>query len=243
MKNSMASERKIIEIEGIPVEILRKRIKNINLSVRPPGGHVRVSAPLHVDDKAIMHVVASRMDWIRRHQQNFQIRDIPPEPKFVTGESHPFFGQQCRLEVIQNDDHPSVRLLDHTIELRVLPGCNREMRRAALDAWYRMQLERLLPDLVAKWEPLVGVKVAQIRIRKMKTRWGTCNTMARRIWLNLELTKKPLICLEYILVHEMVHIHERLHNNLFRDMMDKFMPNWREYQAMLNQQDSPLRED
>ena len=153
----------------------------------------------------------------------------------VTGESHYYQGRRYRLDVIEHDGPPSVRLVNNTaMALRVRPGTSPDRRESMLHEWYRKQLRQQLPPLLDKWQPKVGVTVAELRIKKMKTRWGRCNAEARRIWVNLELAKKPVLCLEYILVHEMVHFLERHHNERFKTLMDELMPSWRLCREELN---------
>ena len=224
----MTTERHHIHVSGIPVEVVRKDIKNLHVGVYPPSGRVRVAAPLRLDDEAVRLAVVSRLGWIRRKQAVFEQQDRQTEREMVTGESHYFRGRRYRLQVAEHDGPPSVCLANNTtIELCVRPGTNAAKRRDVLDKWYRKRLREQILPLLAKWEPRVGMTAAEVRIRKMKTRWGSCNTAARRIWLNLELVKKPGACLEYILVHEMVHLLERRHNDRFREFMDGLMPKWR----------------
>ena len=224
-----------IDIGGISVEVVRKDIKNLHVGVYPPGGRVRVAAPLRLDDDAVRLAVISRMGWIRRKRAEFEQQDRQSQREFVTGESHYFTGRRYRLKVIEHDDRPAVHLLNNTIlGLRIRPGDNRDAREAILHRWYRRQLRDQLPPLLAKWEGKIGVKVAEVRIKKMKTRWGSCNVEDRRIWVNLELAKKPAVCLAYILVHEMVHLIEPSHNDRFRDLMDTFMPQWHLHRDVLN---------
>ena len=218
------------------MEIVRKDIKNLHLGVYPPTGRVRVAAPLRLDDEAVRLAVVSRLGWIRRQQAEFDQQDRQSQRELVTGESHYFAGQRCRLNVIEHDGPPSVGLRNNkTMELRVRPGADRGTRDATLQKWYRRRLKEQLPLLLAKWEPKAGVTAAEVRIKKMKTRWGSCNAKARRIWLNLELAKKPPSCLEYILVHEMVHFLERHHTDRFRELMGTLMPLWRLCREELNQ--------
>lgn len=233
--NKAVIERRCLEVGGIAVEVLRKNIKNLHLSVRPPDGRVRVSAPRHFDDAEVRMAVITRLDWIRRHQAAFQQQSRQSQREFVTGESHYFEGRRYRLDVIEGDGAPGVRLRNNqTMELRVRPGTERDKREAILHGWYRRQLAALLPALVAQWEPVVGVTVNEVRIKRMKTRWGSCNIKAKRVWLNLELAKKPPSCLHYVLVHELVHLLERRHNHRFRALMDRFMPQWRQHRDELN---------
>ena len=224
-----------MDIGGIPVEVVRKDIKNLHVGVYPPGGRVRVAAPLRLDDDAVRLAVISRMGWIRRKQTEFEQQDRQSQREFVTGESHYFRGRRYRLKVIEHDGRPAVHLLNNTtLGLRIRPGDKRDAREAILHRWYRRHLRDQLPLLLAKWEGKIGVKVAEVRIKKMKTRWGSCNAEDRRIWVNLELAKKPAVCLAYILVHEMVHLIEPSHNDRFRDLMDTFMPQWHLHRDVLN---------
>lgn len=231
----MITNRHTIEVRGTPVEVVRKDIKNLHVGVYPPNGRVRVAAPLRLNDEAVRLAVISRLGWIRRQQEGFQRQDRQSQREMLAGESHYFRGRRYRLNVVEQDGPPSLGFPNNTtMVLYVRPGTDREGRELVLQRWYRRRLREELPDLLAKWEPAIGVKVAEVRIKKMKTRWGTCNSTARRIWLNLELVKKPVSCLEYILVHEMVHLIERHHNERFRDLMDRLMPQWRMRREELN---------
>jgi len=217
------------------VEIVRKDIKNLHVGVYPPKGRVRVAAPLRLSDEAIRLAIISRLGWIRRQQESFKQQDRQSPREMVTGESHYYRGRRYRLNVIEHDGPAQIRLRNNTtMELLVRPGTNRDARETLLHRWYRLRLREQVPALIAKWEPRIGVDVAEWRVKKMKTRWGTCNIEARRIWLNLELVKKPPSCLEYILVHEMIHFLERHHNDSFREYLDRFMPQWRLRSEELN---------
>jgi len=224
-----------IEVRGIPVEVVRKDIKNLHLGVYPPDGRVRVAVPLRLDDETVRLAVISRLKWIRRQQDAFECQDRQSQREMVTGESHYVEGRRYRLSVLEHEG-PAVVCLPNNkaLELRVPPGTSRDRREAVLHRWYRQRLREQIPQLIAKWEPEIGVTVAEWSIKKMKTRWGTCNIDARRLWLNLELAKKPASCLEYILVHEMVHLLERHHNERFKQLMDRVMPQWRLYREELN---------
>ena len=228
-------DRYHIDVRGIPVEIIRKDIKHFYIGVHPPKGRVRVSAPLHFDDDAIRLAVVSRLAWIRGQQAAFERQDRQSQREFVTGESHYLAGRRYRLDVIARDCPPRVWLLNNTkIGVSVRPGSDRATREAVLYRWYRQYLYAELPPLLEKWELKIGVSVNEVRIKKMKTLWGSCNIEAKRIWLNLELAKKPSSCLEYILVHEMVHLLERDHNDRFHELMNSFLPQWRTYRNELN---------
>lgn len=223
----MSTERSVLVIQGLEIEVLRKKIKNLHLGVYPPDGHVRVSAPRHLDDEAIRLAVISRLGWIRRHQQRFAEQARQSQREMVSGESHYFAGQRYRLDVVVRPGRPEVRIRNNAfIELAVPPGADRAARERVLERWYRAQLRQCIPPLLEKWQPVIGVSVNEVRVKKMKTRWGSCNSEAGRIWLNLELMKKSPQCLEYVLVHEMVHLLERHHNERFQSFMDRFLPDW-----------------
>jgi predicted metal-dependent hydrolase len=228
-----------MDVSGIAVEVVRKEIKHLHVGVYPPSGRVRVAAPVRLNDEAVRLAVVSRLGWIQRKQKAFEEQDRQSQREMVTGESHYFQGRRYLLDVIEEDESPSVGLVGHTtMELRVRPGTDRETRGVVLQRWYRRKLREQIPPLLAKWEPKVGERVTEVCIKRMQTRWGSCNAGSRRIWLNLELAKKPPRCLEFILVHEMVHFLERHHNERFRERLDALMPSWRLFRAELNR--SPL---
>lgn len=231
----MSTDRHEIEIGGIAVEIVRKEIKHLHVGVYPPAGRVRVAAPRRLDDEAVRLAVVSRLGWIRRKQKAFAEQGRQSRREIVTGESHYFRGRRYVLDVKECDGSPEVRLVGKaSMALRVRPGHGHAQRDVVLQRWYRRQLRALLPPLLAKWEPRIGKTVCEVRIKRMKTRWGSCNAMARRVWLNLELIKKPVMCLEYVLVHELVHLHERHHNDRFLEWMDALLPAWRVHRDELN---------
>ncbi|MGB3683115.1 MAG: SprT family zinc-dependent metalloprotease [Rubrobacteraceae bacterium] len=238
----MSTKNATIEVSGIRVEVVRKPIKNLHLSVHPPEGRVRVSAPTRTDDEAVRLAVASKLRWIRRHQKTFaeQPRQSPRE--MVGGESHYFLGRRYRLRVREHDGPPSIHLKNNSeLTMQVRPGADRDKREQILNDWYRKHMKSIIPGLIEKWQPIIGVDVADWGVKKMKTRWGSCNIRDRRVWLNLELAKKPPQCLEYVLVHEMVHLLERHHNDRFQAFMDQFMLQWRMYRDELNQ--APLAQE
>ena len=224
------------------MEVVRKPIKNLHLSVHPPDGRVRVSAPLHIDDEAVRLAVVSKLSWVRRHQKTFADQPRQSQREMVSGESHYFLGRCYRLSVTEGSG-PNRIAVNGTSDLRMQlrPGTDRDRREQLLNVWYRRHMKELVQDLIAKWRPIIGVEVADWGIKKMKTRWGSCNTRDHRVWLNLELAKKPLHCIEYVLVHEMVHLLERNHSDRFRELMDRFLPQWRVYRHELNQAPSPMR--
>lgn len=225
-----------IVVNDLVVDVFRKKIKNLHLAVYPPNGRVRVAAPLHIDDEAVRLAVISRLAWIKRQQAKFAGQERQSAREYVSGESHYFQGNRYLLDVIYQDAPPKVILYSNTrLELHVRPGSSTPQRERVLLNWYRQQLKEQIPALVSKWEAVIGVEVAEWRIKHMKTRWGTCNIEHCRIWLNLELAKKSPRCLEYIIVHEIVHLLERHHNHHFVALMDQFMPQWRLLRAELNQ--------
>lgn len=231
----MSTDRHHIDVGGIAVELVRKGIKNLHVGVYPPAGRVRVAAPLRLDDNAVRLAVVSRLSWIRRKQKEFLAQDRQSQREMVTGESHYFRGRRYLLYVRECAGAPGVRLAGRTtMELRVPPDYDQDQRDAVLQRWYRCQLRALLPPLLTKWESRGGKTVAEVRVKRMKTRWGSCSANARRIWLNLELIKKPVACLEYVLVHEIVHLRERLHTERFQKWMERLMPTWRVYRDELN---------
>lgn len=231
----MSTDTRQITVNGLPVHIVRKAIKNLHLGVYPPHGRVRVAAPLRVSDDAVRLAVISKLGWIRRQRARFEAQSRQSAREMVRGESHYFLGTRYRLCVVHWDGVTRVVLRNRAeMQLHVQPESTAEQREQVLQRWYRRQLKELIPPMIEKWEAIIAVKVAVWGVKKMKTKWGSCNSEARRIWLNLELAKKPLQCLEYIVVHEMVHLLQRHHNDRFTTLMDKFLPNWRLHRDELN---------
>jgi hypothetical protein len=228
-------ERRQISIRGLPVDVVRKGIKNLHLGVYPPHGRVRVAAPLAVSDEAVRLAVIGKLGWIKRQRARFEEQPRESKREMVSGESHYFLGQRYRLNVVVQNGPARVAIRNkRKIDLFVRQGTGTFQRERVLHAWYRRQLKALIPPLIAQWEDAMGVKVAEWGVKQMKTKWGACNVEARRIWLNLELAKKPVQCLEYIIVHEMAHLVERHHNDRFTKLMDSFLPQWRLQRAELN---------
>ena len=217
------------------MDVVRKCIKNLHLGVYPPHGRVRVAAPLAVSDEAVRLAVIGKLGWIKRQRARFEEQPRQSKREMVSGESHYFLGQRYRLNVVVQNGPAHVAVRNkRTIDLFIREGSDTARREQVLAAWYRQQLKAVLPPMIAQWEAAMGVKVAECRVKQMKTKWGACNIEARRIWLNLELAKKPVQCLEYIILHEMVHLLERHHNDRFTNLMDSFMPQWRLHRAELN---------
>ena len=224
-----------IKVSGLVVDIVRKDIKNLHLGVYPPIGRVRVAAPLRVSDEAVRLAVISRLPWIKKQKTKFTNQARQTVREYVSGESHYFQGRRYRLNVIYQSGLPRVIVRNKsTIDLHVRDGSETVQRERVLLTWYRQELKQFIPALIAQWEPIIGVQVAEWQVKQMKTKWGTCNIEAKRIWINLELAKKSKQCLEYIVVHEMMHLLERHHNDHFIELMNKFMPQWRMYREELN---------
>lgn len=231
-----------LRIGSLAVEVVRKNIKNLHLAVYPPNGRVRVAVPLRVDNDAVRLAVASRLGWIRRQQKRLAAQDRQSRREFVQKESHYFLGRRYLLNVIIQDDPTKVVINGKpAMDFYISKGVSRSKCGKILQEWYRKELKSLIPPLISKWESITGVQVSDWGVKKMKTKWGTCNTRARRIWINLELAKKPVECLEYIVVHEMVHLLERKHNERFIGYMDRFLPQWRSLRDLLNR--FPLRHE
>jgi len=219
----------------IKIEVEQKEIQNIHLSVYPPNGAVRIAAPNRMDLDTIRVFALNKLQWIKKQQKAFkeQARETPRE--YLPKESHYFLGKRYLLKVIEQDAPPKVILQHKSIDLFVRPNATLAKKEAVLEAWYRSQLKELVPPIMQKWEQEIGVKANTFGIKKMRTKWGTCNIEAKRIWLNLELVKKPIECLEFIIVHELVHLLERNHNERFVNYMNEFMPKWQFYREELNQ--------
>jgi predicted metal-dependent hydrolase len=230
-----------IQLGDITVDVVLKNIKNINLTVHPPDGRVRISAPKRTSMKAVRAFAISHLDWIRKHQERLREPDDGTtrgheerKSGYVDGGSHYVWGQRHRLTISESDEPPSVRLNGEQLLLRVRPRTNRAQRYALLEGWYRDQIRTAVPPLLARWEPRLWVKVKRFYVQRMKTRWGTCNPEARTIRLNTELAARPPQLLEYIVVHELVHLLEPTHNVRFYALMDRYMPDWKVHRGALN---------
>ena len=226
-----------IEVNGLVVNVVRKNIKNLHLAVYPPDGRVRVAVPLRVDDEAVRLAVLTKFSWIRKQQEKFNQQERQTPREYVSGESHYFQGARYRLNVIQHDGSNMVVVRNKRfIDLYVRPESSVDQRRRVMAAWYRQYLKDIIPGVIAKWELLMGVSVKEWGVKQMKTKWGTCNINAGRIWINLELAKKSPRCLEYVIVHEMVHLLERLHNDRFKALMSQYLPQWQMIREELNRE-------
>lgn len=227
-----------LTVSGIEIQIIRKAIKNLHLSVNPPDGNVRVSVPPHLSDDNVRLAIVTRLSWIKQHRKNFQEQPRQTPREMVTGETHFYQGQRYRLELKTLPKNQKQRIEIASGQKMILfihANSSIEKREAILTEWYRVQLKAQTEKLFAKWMPIIGQSPESWGIRKMKTKWGSCNTDSRRIWLNLELAKKPIECQEYILVHELIHLIERRHNDRFRELMKHHLPQWRNLRDRLNQ--------
>ena len=223
-----------IDVGGIYVDVAFKNIKNVHLSVHPPTGRVRISAPARMKLDTLRVFAISKLDWIKKQQKKLQDQGRESPREYLDRESHFVWGRRYLLKVNKEDTTPTVELKHNQMVLTVRPGAVLEKREAVVSAWYREQLRIAMPPLIAKWEPQLGVKAERVFVQRMKTRWGSCTPPRRSIRLNSELAKKPRECLEYVIVHELVHLLEPTHNQKFVSLMDKFMPQWRQHRDELN---------
>jgi len=223
-----------IKLGEIAVDVVKKGIKNIHLSVYPPTGDVRISAPLRMDLDNIRLFAITKLDWIRSQQQKLreQARETPRE--YLDRESHYVWGKRYLLKVIEQDAVPTVELTHSRMLLQIRPATSLERRKAIIEEWYREQLKAAIPPLIVKWHRLMGVRVERFFVQRMKTKWGSCRPEAKSIRLNTDLAKKPPECLEYIVGHEMAHLLEPTHTRRFIALMDQFMPKWQFYREELN---------
>jgi predicted metal-dependent hydrolase len=233
----MSTKTNKIFVEDITIDVVRKNIKNLHLAVYPPYGRVRIATPRHIDDETLRLFVISKLSWIKKHRSKFKQQKRQSPREYVSGESHYYKGQRYLLNVIYQKpplaNKAEIRNKKY-LDLYVRYGSDRKRRRNILTEWYRRQLKDEIPGLIEKWEDIIGVKANDWDVKRMKTKWGTCNVTAKRVWINLELAKRPAQCLEYILVHELVHLLERNHNGRFTSYMDKFLSNWRFIKEELN---------
>ncbi|WP_417629193.1 M48 family metallopeptidase [Paraburkholderia denitrificans] len=216
------------------IDVVRKDIKHVHLSVYPPDGRVRISAPRHMASDLIRVYAITRLDWIRRQQRKLLAQERETPREYLDRESHYVWGKRYLLRIVEADAAPAVNLKHSTLELRVRPGSDAGRRREVLDAWYREQLRNALPPLLEKWESLLGVRARRLLVQHMKTQWGSCNPSSGNIRLNTDLARKPPECIEYILVHELLHLIEPTHNARFQSLMDRFMPQWRQIRDEVN---------
>jgi Predicted metal-dependent hydrolase len=228
-------------INGMTIEVEKKRIKNMYLRILPPDGKIHISAPVRMSEVEIKKFVLSKQDWIKEHQSQMILRNEKKQINYVTGDWIPVWGRNYSLIVEENSLVNKVLISGENINLflkKMSTGSSSDRREAVLNTWYRNELTDKLPELISKWESTIGVKSSGFTIRDMKTRWGTCNVRTKKICFNLQLAKKPLQCLEYVVVHELVHLLERSHNAVFKGYMTRFLPEWKNIKKELNEQKS-----
>lgn len=226
-----------IKVNDMMIDIVRKDIKNMHLAVYPPTGRLRVAVPERVTDDAIRLFVISKLGWIKRNQRNFLSQERQSERQFTERESHYFQGKRYLLTIAETDKKQQVIIKNKTyLQLEVKPNSTAEQKSRVMNDWYRTELKKTAQPLIEKWVNQIGVQLNEWQIKSMKTKWGTCNIEAKRIWLNLELAKKSITCLEYIIVHELIHLLERHHNDRFLDLLNYHLPNWKQLKKELNNQ-------
>ncbi len=230
----MNTSSNTIELGDICFEVIRKDIKNVHLSVHPPLGRVTVSAPTSMDLETIRLFSISKLGWIRKHQSKLIGQKREPPREYVTRESHYYLGKRYLLKVVEEKTARRVVIKHNTIELHVRRGVTKDQKESLLQAWYREQLRVFASKFIGKTEKKMKVRVEQLAVRAMRTKWGACNPKSKRIVLNTELAKKSVECIEYILTHEMVHLLERNHNDTFIGYMNEFFPKWKHTKEELN---------
>jgi predicted metal-dependent hydrolase len=223
-----------LKLGDLAVDVVLKDIKNVHLSVHPPTGRVRIAAPPRMSLDNLRLFAISKLGWIKKQQKKLREQERETPREYLDRESHYVWGKRYLLKVVEEDAVPRVELKHSTMILRVRPGTTDETKQATVARWYREQIKAAVPALLAKWEPMVGVTVERVFVQKMKTKWGSCNPGTRSIRLNTDLAKKPAQCLEYIVVHELVHLLERRHNDRFTALMDAHLSHWRQFRKLLN---------
>ena len=237
-QSSISTGLSLLDIDGISVEVVRKPIKHLHLRLRPPTGKVQVSAPMHLTDAQIKISLEPRLAWIRAKQAAFAQRPVVQEKTWISGEQHAYLGKIYHLVVVESEGKRSSVTIDEVRQQLVMlvpRGATGEHKARVLAHFYRATLKQYIPELLIKWQPMMGVQVLDWGVKNMKTRWGTCNTPDSRIWLSLMLAKMPVECIEYVMVHELVHLLERNHSPRFHALMSQFLPNWPALQQQLNQ--------
>lgn len=230
-----------LDLGDLHAEVTRKAIKHVHLSVLPPAGKVRVAAPQSMPLDTIRLFVVAKLNWIRSQQRKLQAQERETPREFLNKESHHVWGKRYLLEISHAEAAPAVSLSPRKLYLQVRPGADQARCEEVLDAWYRQQVRDAVPALLAKWEPLLQVKVNRVFVQRMKTRWGGCTPESGHVRLNTDLAKKPPECLEYVVVHELVHLLEPTHSARFVALMDTFLPHWQQLRKRLN--DLPVRHE
>jgi predicted metal-dependent hydrolase len=223
-----------IKLGDVAVDVVRKDIKNVHLSVHPPTGRVRIAAPERMSLDTVRVFAIAKLPWIKKQQHKLREQERETPREYIDRESHYVWGKRYLLKVVEADQPPSVELIHSRMILRVRRSTGTAKRQAILEEWHREQLRNAVPRLIEKWERLMEVRVRRFFVQRMKTKWGSCNHRAGSIRLNTDLARKPRECLEYIVVHEMVHLLEPTHNARFIAFMDRFMPKWQSHRDALN---------
>lgn len=224
----------IIKLSDIKIQVEKKNIKNLHLSVFPPDGRVHISAPENMELSRVRLYAISKLTWIKEQIALMKAQERETPRQFLSGESHYFLGERYLLQIVEKEAVPDVKINHKTIILNVRSNASLKKRTEIYEKWARKELRSLSEKLIRKWEKIIGVECKEFGIKKMKTKWGTCNTSAQRIWLNLELARKPVSCIEYIIVHELMHLVERSHSSKFISLMDKYLPKWEFQRDELN---------
>lgn len=226
----------IFNMNGIEVLVIKKNIKNMHLYVKPPDGHVEVSAPANLNDESIKMFIRTKIGWIHRQQEKFVLQPRQTKREYVSGEAFYVWGRQYYLLVTYSNKGNSLLLDGDKAVLTVRENSTTEQRERFVNEWYRSILKAEIEQTLAKWEKITNLHPSSWQTKYMTTRWGTCNTNTKKIWLNLQLAKKPFECLEYVILHELIHLEIKNHNAQFNAKMDQYMPQWREIRKDLNNQ-------
>lgn len=225
---------KTIELGNIAVDVVLKDIKNIHLSIYPPNGRVRISAPARMSVNNIRLFAISKLGWIKEQQRKLREQERETPREYLCRESHYVWGRRYLLTIVEQNAPPSLHMKHNRLMLRVRPGASAAKRRQLIENWYREQLKEVAEEYIKYWQPKLGVETNQLYVQRMKTRWGSCNTVAQTIRLNTDLARKPRECLEYIVVHELIHLLEPTHNEQFQALMQKYLPDWKHRRQVLN---------
>lgn len=221
-----------IVISNIEIFVERKAIKNMYIRILPPDGRVKMTVPKLIPDDEVKRFASSKIEWIKKKKANYRNKLML---QYVSGESHYLWGKKYQLEVIDSDAENEVTVKEDKLILQVRKDSTLEQREYVMNEWYREQIKMAIPAVLAKCVRIVGKSPNEWRVKNMRTRWGTCNIGKKRIWLNLQLAKKSPECLEYVTIHELVHLHVKNHNSEFKAYMNQFCPNWQEVKKQLNE--------
>lgn len=224
-----------MKVGSLEVQAIKKDIKNMHLGVYPPTGRVRIAAPIRTTDDSMRLFIISKIPWIKKQKLKFEKQQRQTKREYVSGESHYFLGRRFLLNVIHTNDSPKIEIRKKThLDLHIKPNTPTQKREKLLESFYREELKKHIPKFLNKWEKITGIKVNSVNIKKMKTKWGTSNPKDKKILVNLELAKNRLRCLDYVMLHEIIHLLEGKHNDKFYSLMDFYMPQWQQYRTELN---------